>query len=123
MLRRNLLGTVLVGLPFSALAQQAGRGPDPERHAVTLGQDFDDLPPGPRARVTAAFREGSPDLDEDAVRQRWNAMTAEQRGETLTMRERAQARRLNQQQRPRGGQGGGPGGGQGRGQGAGRPQG
>lgn len=110
-----LLGTMLLGLPFAVTAQPPGRGPDPARHEVTLGQDFDDLPPGARQRVTTAFRQGTPDLDDAGIRQRWNAMTADQRGETLRMRERQQAR----PRQPQGQQRHGPGGGQGAGQGGG----
>jgi hypothetical protein len=109
------------GPPAGAPGPRAGaaprRGPQaPDaRHDQVLGQDFDSLPPGARDRVTQAFRSGSPDLDEAGVRQRWNAMTPDQRGETLTMRERTTQRGGGAR-----GPGGGAGPGAGPGTGAGR---
>jgi uncharacterized membrane protein YgcG len=119
-MQRRTLALMLCALPFGAAAQPPGRGPDPARHEVTLGQDFDDLPPGARQRVTTAFRQGTPNLEDAGVRQRWDAMTADQRGETLRMRERQQTRARQPQGQQRGGPGGGPGAGQGAGQGRGQ---
>lgn len=87
--RRVVLALAFGALPGLAFAQ-APRAQVGARHEQMLGQDFDDLPPGARERVQNAFRQGSPDLDGGAIRQRWNAMTPDQRGQTLTARERAQ---------------------------------
>lgn len=76
----------------AALAQPRPQPQPGPRHDEVLGRDFDALPPGARERVQNAFRQGAPDLDDGAIRQRWNAMTPQQRGETLTARERAQQR-------------------------------
>lgn len=93
--RRCFLGIAFALWPVAggALAQQPRPSPGAQ-HDLMLGQEFDALPPGARDRVGAAFREGSPGLDDAAVRQRWNAMTPGQRGETLTARERAQHRNM-----------------------------
>jgi translation initiation factor IF-2 len=133
--RRFLLLAAVLGWPVAAVAQPA---PGP-RHDEMLGRDFDQLGPGARERVQNAFREGSPGLDDAAMRQRWNAMTPQQRGETLTARERAQRRAAPQGRGPgdmptpgtgrgpgpgtRQGPGGGPGGGRGAGPGGGAGQG
>lgn len=104
MQRRSLLLAVAVAAPGLALAQPV---PGP-RHDEVLGRDFDQLPPGARERVQNAFREGSPGLDDGALRQRWNAMTPQQRGETLTARERVQSQQRQQQRGLGGGQGARP---------------
>jgi len=96
MTRRALLTLAAAALPMGLLAPPAlaqGRPSQPgPRHDDMLGRDFDELPQGARERVQGAFRQGSPDLDDRALRERWNAMTPQQRGETLTARERAQQR-------------------------------
>jgi hypothetical protein len=85
MQRRLLLAFLLAGGPAgAALAQPAARRG--ARHDQVLEPDFDALPPGAKDRVVAAFRAGTPDLDEAAIRQRWNAMTPSQRGEVLARR-------------------------------------
>ncbi len=98
--RRAVLALAFAALPGLAFAQQPPAQVG-ARHEQMLGQDFDDLPPGARERVQNAFRQDSPDLDDGAIRQRWNAMTPDQRGQTLTARDRAQ--------RGAGGRGPGPG--------------
>jgi hypothetical protein len=93
--RRALLILAAAALPLGLLAPRAlaqGRQQPGMQHDEVLGRDFDALPPGARERVQDAFRQGSPDIDDGALRQRWNAMTPQQRGETLTARERAQQR-------------------------------
>jgi hypothetical protein len=114
MQRRILIGLGLGALPAAAFAQprmtQAQRR---QFHDEVLARDFSALPPGAQQRVTEAFRGGTPDLPEADVQSRWNAMTAEQRGEVLTMHERRHGRG------PGGGRGPGPGPGGGRGPGPG----
>ncbi|WP_146217162.1 hypothetical protein [Falsiroseomonas bella] len=110
MQRRALLGLAFAGLPMAALAQP--RMTEAQRrqfHDEVLARDFSALPPGAQQRVTEAFRAGTPDLPEADVQARWNAMTAQQRGEVLTMHERRRGR----------GPGMGPGGGRGPGPGPG----
>lgn len=127
MKRRVLLALATLSLPQLAFAQggpprrAAGRGTGQPGafHDEVLGRDFDDLPVGAKERVTNAFRVGSPELDDAGVRQRWNAMTPQQRGETLTARERAQRRAGSPGQGGGRGPGPGPGPGAGRGPGAG----
>jgi hypothetical protein len=84
--RRLLLGLFLAAAPAAAVAQPATRRG--ARHEEVLGRNFDALPPGAKDRVTPAFRAGTPDLDEAAIRQRWDSMTPGQRGEVLTIHER-----------------------------------
>jgi hypothetical protein len=52
-------------------------------------QDFNNLSPEARQRVEGAFRQGSSGLDEMAIRDRWNAMTPQQRNEAVMAGERA----------------------------------
>ncbi|MCU0987725.1 MAG: hypothetical protein MUC89_22830, partial [Acetobacteraceae bacterium] len=105
MTRRALLILIGTAVPLAMFARSAfaqGR-PQPQpgpRHDEVLGRDFDALPPGARAQVQSSFRVGAPDLDDAAIRQRWNAMTPQQRGETLTARERAQLRAAPQGRGP-----------------------
>jgi hypothetical protein len=85
MQRRMLLGLGLGALPAAALAQP--RMTEAQRrqfHDEVLARDFTALPPGAQQRVTEAFRAGT--------QARWNAMTAQQRGEVLTMHERRRGR-------------------------------
>jgi hypothetical protein len=126
--RRAFLALAALAVPGAAFAQggpprQGAQQPRPRgtgqpgaRHDEVLGRDFDDLPPGARERVQNEFRQGSPDLDDAGVRQRWNSMTPDQRGEALTARKRAQRRAGP----PGQGGGRGPGRGAGPGPGAGR---
>uniref|UniRef100_UPI001F1F7A1A hypothetical protein n=1 Tax=Falsiroseomonas oryziterrae TaxID=2911368 RepID=UPI001F1F7A1A len=94
MQRRALLAAVaLAGLPAAAIAQP--RMTEAQRrqfHSEVLGRDFGALPPGAQQRVSEAFRAGTPGLPDEAVRQRWDAMSAEQRGEVLVMHERRRGR-------------------------------
>ena len=98
MQRRTALVLAFTSLSGLALAQPAPRPrQQPPRqpgawHDEVVGRTFDDLPPGARERIQNEFRQGSPDLDTDSIRQRWNAMTPEQRRETLTVREFARRR-------------------------------
>jgi hypothetical protein len=105
-MRKHVLILALCALPWAAAAQGGGASAG-NRQAPALAQNFDDLSPQSRDRVGAAFRSGSPDLDDAAIRQRWDAMTADQRGETLRARERQQTRSREPQgpQRPPAGRG------------------
>lgn len=90
MTRRLVLGLALGTAPLLAAAQPARRrGP-----GDGFGPDFDGLPQDMRERVRNGFRIGSPDLDDDAIRRRWNGMTPSQRAETLQARERERERML-----------------------------
>jgi hypothetical protein len=103
MTRRTLLKLTASALPMGLLGPQVlaqGRQQPGMQHDEVLGRDFDALPPGARERVQDAFRQGSPDIDERALRERWNAMTPQQRGETLTARERARTRTMPQGRGP-----------------------
>jgi hypothetical protein len=108
MRRRHLVALALAGLPASALAQ-----PAPARraryHDEVLTRSYETLPPGAKERVAAAFRAGSPDVTEDAIRQRWDSMEPNQRGEVLTMHERRAGRGRGPGMGPGPGRGMGPG--------------
>jgi hypothetical protein len=99
--RAVFLAAVIAALPGAALAQPANRA---TRHDEVLGRDFDALPPGAKDRVSAAFRGGTPDITEAQMRERWNAMTPDQRGEVLTIQDR-RMRGRGRAQGPRDGSG------------------
>lgn len=119
--RRVLLGLALAGLPAAVSAQP--RMTEAQRrqfHDEVLSRDYGALPPGAQARVAESFRGGTPDIGDEAIRQRWDSMTPGQRGEVLTMHERWRGRGPGGGRGPGpGGRGPGPGGGPGRGPGPG----
>lgn len=85
LMRSLALVAAVAAMPYPAAAQNA---PAPALSRATLGQDFDALPAEARERVRNAFRVGTPQLDDAAIRQRWDAMTAAQRAEAVQTRDR-----------------------------------
>lgn len=87
MQRRLFIALGLVAQPGAAAFAQTRPTPQQMQqfHDDVLARDFATLPPGARERVSQAFRAGTPDIGEEAIRQRWDAMTPGQRGEVLTM--------------------------------------
>ena len=89
MQRRTLVLLVLAGLPLVAAAQPVSPGGPRAsvggRQDGILRLDYDDLSPVSRERVRQAFRNRLPDISTESIRQRWNAMTVDQRREVLNI--------------------------------------
>jgi len=87
--RRTLVLLVLAGLPLVAAAQPVSPGGPRatvgSRQDGILGLDHDALSPEARERVRQAFRNRLPDISTESIRQRWNAMTVDQRREVLNI--------------------------------------